>query len=294
MIACTGYGLPAAFAQPDESAGAEPQRCPADQSRPPSHREQRGGGWLGRLPGAPLFNPLPEDQGPLTAEEQQELLGFVGQHVPRLHESLERLRSTDPAAFQERLEKAAPHLRRLRRIFERDPDLGQRVIQHSEQVQRLRRARRAWLESEQDPRARSGIEDVMRRTLAENIEIETAVLEDQVRELDLRRDARIAAEYERLTSADADLAGEPPEVRELVRRLHEARLKGELEWLEDELWMVCAARMDREVKALRDRVEGMRASAAEEVDRRMRHLTSPGKPGGHHDGDRDRERRRQP
>ena len=276
LLAWSGYASPSACAQQGEAEATanRPQRQQANRSGQPACGEHRRGARLGRLPGAHLFRPLPEDQGPLRAEEQQELLSFIRQHMPKTHDSLKRVRQDDPAAFRQRLQKAAPPLRRLRRIFERDPELGQSVIQHSENVQRLRRARRAWLESEQGRQARRGIEDVMRRTVAENVEIEIAVLDDQVRELDWRRKARIAAEFERLTLPDADLAGEPPEVRDLVRHVHEAQLKGELEWLEDELWLVCAGRMDREVRALQERVERSRANAAEQVDRRMQRLTS--------------------
>jgi hypothetical protein len=276
LLAWRGYVSPSACAQQDEAnaAATRPQRQHAGGADQPSPGEHGWGARLGRLPGAHLFRPLPEDQGPLRAGEQEELLSFIHQHMPETYESLDQLRQSDPAAFRERLQKAAPPLRRLRRIFERDSELGQSVIRHSENVQRLRRARRAWLASEQDHQARRGIEDLMRRTVAENVAIETAVLDDQVRELDWRREARIAAEFERLTSPDADLAGEPPEVRELVRQLHEAQLKDELEWVEDELWVVCAERMDREVRALQERVERLRANAAEQVDRRMQRLTS--------------------
>ena len=295
LLACSDYVSPAACAQQGEAdaAASRPQRRHADRADQRSRGEHRRSARLGRLPGAPLFRPLPEDRGPLRAEEQQKLLSFIRQYMPEMHDSLKRLRQNDPAAFRERLQKAAPPLRRLRRIFERDSELGRSVIQHSENVQRLRRARRAWLASEQDHQARRAIEDLMRRTVAENVAIETAVLDDQVRELDWRRQARIAAEFERLTSSDADLAGEPPEVRNLVRHVHDAQLRGELEWVEDELWLVCAERMDREVKALQERVERLRANAAEQVDRRMKRLTSPGER-GHHDGDHDRQRRRQP
>lgn len=293
LLAWAPYGLPGAFAQPDQP-GATAGRPRGEHSGQPPRGEHHRGAWFGRLPGAHLFRPLPEDQGPLTPEEQQQLLEFIGQHAPELYGSLERLRTKNPNAFEQRLQKALPHLRRLRRIFERDPELGRSVMRHSENVQRLRRARRAWLDSVADRAARRGIEDVMRRTVAENVAIETAVLEDQVRELDLRRDARIAAEFERLMSEDIDLASEPPEIRELLRRLHDAQWKGELEWLEDDLWLVCAARMDREVRALQGRVERMRADTAAEVDRRIKQLTSPAESGERHGGERKHSRRPRP
>ena len=293
LIALAGYMLPAAHAQPKRPgpAAERPQRRQTDRPDRTPGADHCPHARLGRLPGARLFRPLPGDQGPLTPEEQHELVNFVRQHAPNIHASLKQLRKRDPDNFSQRLQKAAPLLRRLRRIFERDPELGRSIIRHSEKLQRLRQARRAWLDSAGDRRTRREIEDVMRRTVAENVRIELAVLEDQVRELEWQRDARIEAEFERLTSPDADLTGEPPELRGLVRLLHEAQAKDELTWLEDELWLVCAARMDREVRALQQRVERMRTSTAEEVDRRMQRLTSPDEPGSRRDRNHNRKRR---
>ncbi len=293
LIALAGYAAAPAPAQSDEpAAGVErPQRSRADRSEQPAHAEHRRGARLGRLPGAHLFRPLPSDQGPLTDEEQQELIDFVRRHAPQMHSSLNRLSNNDPDNFRRYLQKAAPSLRRLRRVFERDPQLGRSIIRHSGNLQRLRRARRAWLESKRDRRTRRDIEDVMRRTLAENVEIEAAVLDDQLRELDWQRAARIEAEFERLASAEADLSGESPALRELIGQLHGAQAKDELEWVEDELWLRCAERMDREVRALQERLARMRADTAQEVDRRMKRLTSPGEPSGHRHGDHKRKRR---
>jgi hypothetical protein len=285
LIALVICGWPPASAQQAATAPAD-GRTHADDSPWPSGADRHRGGRFGRLPGAPLLRSLPSDQGPLQPGEQQELIDFVRQHVPGIHRALEQLGQKDPDNFTQRLEQAAPLLRRLRRIFDRDPQLGQSIIRHSESLQRLHRARRAWLDGELDPAARSSIEDMMRRTVADNVQIEVAVLEDQVRELDWQRDARIEAEFQRLTAPGADLTGESPELRELVRLLHETQAKAEITWLEDELWLQCATRMDREVKILQERVERMRTNTAEEVDRRMRHLTSPRKPVDRCDGDR--------
>ncbi|GAG33379.1 unnamed protein product, partial [marine sediment metagenome] len=120
LIALAGYAVLPALAQQGESAAAV-------QRQQHRHAEHRRGARLGRLPGAHLFRPLPSDQGPLSADEQQQLIDFIRQHAPKMHSSLTRLQQKDPAGFERRLQKAAPLLRRLRRIFERDAQLGRNI-----------------------------------------------------------------------------------------------------------------------------------------------------------------------
>lgn len=275
LVALAGYAAQPASAQHDRPDAAAERRPPEHRCGPQDDEAQHD-----RPPEPPLFHPLPSDHGPLSAEEREELVEFLRENVPKMHSALRRLEQKDPTNFDHRLQEAAPLLRRLRRIFERDALLGRSVIEHWENMQLLHRARRAWLDSADDRRRRREIEDLMRRTVAENVEIEVAVLEDQLRELEWQREARIEEEFERLTASDADLAPEPPELRELVRRLHDAETRAELEWLEEDLWLQCAVRMDREVKLLEKRLERMRSNMAEEVDRHMRGLTSPPKPPG--------------
>ena len=102
LLAWAPYGLLGAFAQPDQP-GAAAGLPRGEQSGQPPRGEHHRGAWFGRLPGAHLFRPLPEHQGPLTPDEQQQLLDFIGQHVPDLHDSLERLRTKNPNAFEQRL-----------------------------------------------------------------------------------------------------------------------------------------------------------------------------------------------
>lgn len=277
-VAWAGYRAAAASAQ-ERGPTASPHR---PERRPragggrcgqPPGGERRPGLRLGHFPGGHLFRPLPEDQGPLTPDEQRELVSFLRKHAPNMHLRLREIRARDPAAFDEHLQDAAPRLRVLRRIFARDPQLGRNVLRHAENLRRIHRARRAWRKSEPDPQARRRIYAAIRRMTAENVRIETAVLDDQALELERQRDGRIEAEFERLVSADADLAEEPPEVRELVERLQAAQEDEDLEWLYDKLRQICSERMDREVARLRNRAERLRTNAVGEVDRRLQRLT---------------------
>ncbi len=243
-----------------------------DRAGPPRDGGRRPGWQFGRFPGANLFRPSPEDEGPLTPDERRELVNFVRKRAPGIHRSLKQLYQRDPEAFEQRLQDAAPRLRQLRRIYRRDPQLGRNIIRHAENLQRIQRARRAWPECEQDPKQRRRIYNAARRLLAENVRIETAVLDHVLLELERRREDRIEAEFERLVSPDADLAGEPPELRNVVRRLRGAQTDDGLQWLEDELREMCSQRMDREIAGLCNRVTRLRANAVEEVDRRMNRL----------------------
>ena len=230
---------------------------------------------MGRLPGAPLFRVMPEDLGPLDEAERGALLSFLQEHAPEMHEALLKLQRDDPASFDRQFQRAAPYLRRLQRIFQRNPELGESIVRHSQNLQKLRRFRQAWRESAEDLRTRQRIEELMQQLVAENVEIEAAALDDQIRELEFQRDARIKAEFDRLLAADADLAAEPAQVRDWVRRLQEHPPQTELEWLQDELWVVCAERMDVEVQAARRHLERMRDNLAAEIERRMDYLKRP-------------------
>lgn len=274
LVAWTGYLAAPARGQP--GGPAKPPQPPERHERkrggrggPPRDAERGPGSPLGRFPGARLFRPLPEDQGPLTPAEQRELMSFVRECYPDAHRWLKQIQQRDPEAFQQRLQEAAPRLRHLRRIFERDPELGQNIVRYSENLQQLHHARRAWRDAELSPKQRRRIHDAVRRVIAENLRIEVAVLEDQALELEQQRDARIEAESERLLSPDLDLAEEPPEVREVIEHLLNPQEDDDLESLEDELRKICSERMDREVARLRNRAARWRENAIEEVDRRM-------------------------
>jgi hypothetical protein len=269
------------------------QSAPAKSPQPSERHERKRGGHggpprdaeagpglpLGRFPGARLFHPLPEDQGPLTPAEQRQLMSFVRECYPDAHRWLKEIQQRDPEAFQQRLQEAAPRLRHLHRIFERDPELGQNIVRYSENLQQLHHARRAWRDGELAPEQRRRIRDGVRRVVAENLRIEVAVLEDQALELEQQRDARIEAEFERLLSPELDLAEEPPEVREVIERLAAPQEDDDLESLEDQLREICSERLDREVTRLRNRAARWRENAVEEVDRRMMWFSGRGRRG---------------
>jgi hypothetical protein len=273
LLACVGYATAPAVAQEREpTASRRPSegrdRPHGDRRGPGQRGERRPGLRFGYLPGANLFRPLPEDEGPLTAEERVELMDFLHTHVPKVHGWLEQLRERDPAAFDERLQAAAPRLRQLRRIFERDPQLGQNLVRYSENKHHIWRAQWAWRRSA-DPEERRQILDSVRRWTAENLRIETAVLEDRANELERQREERVAAEVARWQSDDFDWAGESEEVRELVGAWRAAETDDDRAALAGELRRISSERIDHDITRLRDRAARSRENAVDEVDRRM-------------------------
>jgi len=252
--------------------------------RPPKEKPQRnnpqkdrtpGPARMDQLSGVRLFHPMLEDHGPLAPEERQEIVDFLRENAPDLYDSMKRLRRQDPAAFNEQIEKAAPHLRRLRRVYKRNPEFGESIVEHTRNLQKIRRARRALENDPRDPRSRRRLERVLRRAVGENIDIEINVLEYQQREQTARRDELVQAEFDRLVSPDADLGNESPEVRRLTRRLHDDPGEREIERLEDELWLICTERVDGDIKTITGRLDSMRDAREAEVDRRIERMAKP-------------------
>ncbi|MFQ5805036.1 MAG: hypothetical protein ACE5I3_01160 [Phycisphaerae bacterium] len=276
LIACVGYAGPLLAQERDPTVSPQQperrHRARADRGQPGRRGERRPGLRVGRLLGGHLLQRLPEDEGPLTPDQEVELMDFVRAHVPEVHRSLEQLRERDPAAFEQRLQDAAPRLRQLRRIFERDPELGANLVRYSENLHRIRRARWAWRNSE-EPEARRRLRAAVRRMLAQNLRIEVAVLEDQAQQLEQQRDERVDAAVERWQSDDIDVAGESEELREVVRTWRAAQTDEERQALAGELRRISSERVDRRIARLRNRAARLRENAVEEVDRRMQRWT---------------------
>ena len=286
IFACAQLGLPAGLAQAgsDEPQDEPPRGAERGRRWGRGDRErgrrglERGGPERGRgmMIGGGLFRPSPEDFAPLTDEERDELMAFLEEHLSSLHTALENLRDSDSVAFEQKMEEAAPRLRQLRRIFERDPELGQRVLEHSENMRRMRRGWRAWRGAKDDQEKREKLWTQIRRMAAQNLRIELQVMEDRVREIEEQRDERIAADVERLLSDEVLSAGEPERVREIIDQYHAAETDEQRAEQRAKLEEFCGKRIDREVTSLRERIQQMRQDASAEVDRRMERWSKHG------------------
>jgi hypothetical protein len=233
------------------------------QPRPP------GGPEFGGFPGAELLRPLPEDEGPLQPGEADELFEFARRNVPFVHRALRRMEDLAPDEFEHRLQRAAPRLRQLKRIFDRNPQLGERIVRFAENQQRIRFAKRNWDEGERSPALRQRLTQEIRPLFAENLRIEQDVLRERLDDLTARREVQIDREVERLTADGFDPADVPADVRELLRKYRDAATESELDAARRELRRVGENRIDSEISMLRERVNRVRNDAAREVDRRV-------------------------
>lgn len=233
------------------------------QPRPP------GGPEFGGFPGAELLRPLPEDEGPLQPGEADELFEFARRNVPFVHRALRRMEDLAPDEFEHRLQRAAPRLRQLKRIFDRNPQLGERIVRFAENQQRIRFAKRNWDEGERSPALRQRLTQEIRPLFAENLRIEQDVLRERLDDLTARREVQIDREVERLTADGFDPADVPADVRELLRKYRDAATESELDAARRELRRVGENRIDSEISMLRERVNRVCNDAAREVDRRV-------------------------
>src|SRR5262245_8235020 len=108
-----GIALAGCAAAQDRPANGKPNgpgtRRPLDGPRPADGnppRPDRPGDFQGPLPGLGgpgPFRPQPEDLGPVRPGEEQALLDFARDNLPRVSRALTNLRSRNPQGFRERL-----------------------------------------------------------------------------------------------------------------------------------------------------------------------------------------------
>ncbi len=201
--------------------------------------------------------------------EADRLLQFARHRMPRVYEALQRLRETNPQGFQRRLADLAPRLRQLRRLYEQDPALGDLLVEHVRNVERLNRIRMFVARNRNRPEALRRAAAEARRAIVALRRIEIDVLTRRIEQLRRDRDAQIEEMLGRLTDPDAELLAEPPEIRRIVGRLRRAANDRERAAIEQQLRRICEHRIDERIAALRERIGRMRRNAAVEIDRRV-------------------------
>ncbi len=241
-----------------------------DEGLPPEEARRHGGPGWGRDFVTRWFRPAAEDRGPLKPGEDEELLAFVREHMPRLHEALKALRSVNPPLFQRKLGENAPRLRHLRRVFQASPELGQLIRKYAENQFELQRlARRLRLR----PGSPAAVEQVLqeaRPLIAENVQIEIDALELLRKQLEAHRTLRIAARMQYLGTPGADLSAEPRWVRQLVERWRApGASESERAAAEAELRAAIARQLEEEITSVAERAAEMRERGAAEVDERV-------------------------
>ncbi len=81
-----------------------------DARREPRDFDQPGRGFGG-----------PDPRAPLTTQEREQLLAYIGEHMPRVAAWLTELERDDPRLLEAVRTRLAPQLREIQRLRERDP-----------------------------------------------------------------------------------------------------------------------------------------------------------------------------
>lgn len=279
---------------------------PATRPRPPeaelSPRER--GGWRERAPrhrmmiermcpprlGQHLFEPLPEDRGPLEPGEEETLLAFARTNLPRMYsKALDDLRQRDPERFRERLAQEAPRLRRLQRIHEQSPAIGTLIRTHAQLMFEIGRLRRTLAEQPPDSALYASARQELRERVAESVGLEIEALRAFTDVAEQQRDARVAAWVDHVLSGDSDLSIVPERIRDLVVTYHAAEDEAARADSRARLAELVQRQVGTELAGLRERIALMEEKRAEEVDLRMERLEQDAQ---RHAGERPRPPRR--
>lgn len=253
---------------------------PAPDERPPWSKGppgpgRRGPGWeLGRH----LFRLLPEDRRPLAPGEDEELLAFVRQEMPRLAEALERLRERDPERFQARLTEQAPRLRHLRRIHELSPRLSEIIRQHAEKMLQVHRALRSLNHAAPTTPAAALLEQEARQRLTDSVRLEIEALTVMAAALEQHQAERVAERTASWLADDADLTDAPDEARAAATAYREAGTDAARDAARVSLEQAAAVQIASEIAGLRGQARRMEANVPAEVDRRLAELREPRPP----------------
>ena len=227
-----------------------------------------------------LFGVEPEDQGPLQPGEEEELLEFAREHMPRLARAMQWVHDRNPERFRERMAQYAPRLRHLRRIYAENPRVGDVVRQYAENLVEIERGvRNVRGAPTSSPSFQRDVQSI-RGLVARNVGLEGDALEALASEMDSHRGERIELRVAYVTGADADLAASPPALRELVAAYQAATTDADRSAQRDAVRAEVARQIGVEIDALRERVARIRQHAGEEVDRRMERLLDKRGPGG--------------
>ena len=211
----------------------------------------------------------PEDRGPLTAEEIDDLVEFMRKHMPHMFDAMRRLRERDPDRFEERLNENAVRLRQLRRLFLYSPEIGDVIRSHAHAQFEMRRAAKALAHGGPESYLYDRAMKELRERVAETVRLETRVLELLLAEREANRDGYVEARVDYLLSENADLAAEPERVRDMVALYSTISVDAEREAQRERITTAVARQIENEIRALGERIASMRENAAEEVDRRV-------------------------
>jgi hypothetical protein len=272
-------GLPVGVARAQDQPA--PASMSVEEERDDARRGQRSWArmrpiWSQRERGLSLsrqlFELLPEDRGPLQEGEEEVLLAFAREQMPHFYRLIVRLRERHPDRYRAKLREHAPHLRRMKRVFEHNPDIGRIIQRHAENMFNIRReARQLRSEPEGSPLYESALQRIRER-MTENVQLEIAALRAFGRELKEEGPNRARRFVEDALKPDAQLAALPPRARRLADAYREAETSEAREAARKQLEESLRRFMKVQLESIRRQVAEMHERAVEEVDDRVQRV----------------------
>lgn len=249
-------------------ARAQP-RQPERPTRPRQTESQPGGAERGGSSALlkRLVEPGKQDEGPLKPGEDQELMQFAQQHLPHIAEVLHELKDKKPEAFAKKFEQVVPRLRYMKRLFATRPQIATKIAKFADnrvELERLRQQHGKTKGEKQKP-----IEQQMRNRLTENLDLEQELLAYRLGDIQKAPAESAEGEMLALIAPDADLAAEPKEIRDLVGQARSGTPTARQRLLER-----MRERIDHQADSLRERIQKLRESRAENIDEQLHALLS--------------------
>lgn len=156
---------PAATRPADGPASVPPLRGLRSQEEGTPRRDASPAGPAGRRPGATLRGPLAFEE-PLSPEQVDQLMLFVRDNFPQIHDRLHRLRRVDPAAFQQIVRRLARRFQAILDTQKRDPDLARVMIEEQRLELGISELARKFHQARVEPekmRIRNALRDLLRQ-----------------------------------------------------------------------------------------------------------------------------------
>lgn len=220
------------------------------------------------------FAPRDEDRAPLQPGEEEALFRFVRQNMPTVHQRMRMMRQRDPEGFERRLQRFAPRIRQLKRIYDQNPDLARAIVTHAHNLQMMKRAVRLWRAGAPGPRQRDRLRAELRERIERNLRLEAGALERRLQQRRATRDVAIDSEVAWLSRPDANVEREPTPIRAAVEAVRDAATPEEINAAQSTLRASVARRVDARTDRLARQIACMRDHADDIIEARLRRLLS--------------------
>jgi len=193
MVLVILWAAGAAFAERAEPARGESPKVSAEESPPmppdPSvrtegrqHEGRPGGAEEG--PEGSRFR-VPRLFRDATDEEITDILGFMKENMPWMHQEMEKLRQADPDRFRQVCRRMRFEIGQLRALKERNPE-GFRQALEAKRLKFHSGVLAAKVRAAQSPEEREQLAAKLRKTLERQFQLETASQEAAIRRLEER------------------------------------------------------------------------------------------------------------